>query len=396
MTRGETGAGTPGRWARARAWWLRALRHEGTERLTLLWTGKAALAATLAWTVAHVLLDARSPAFAPFSAVTTMYVTVYRSLVQSLRYLVAVTLGVAVQAALGFLAGPDVLTFAIVAVVALVIGRTGLLGDQGPQVATAAFFAFSTYVAAADHADRVAQLGQIVLLVLIGCAIGTAVNLAVAPPLRYRSAEHGVRVLARTLYELTSDMYPALRDGVLEAEDTGRWRERSSWSGGFVAQARADLDIARESVPFNPRRLLRRNRGHGGFQGYASVLDALERTLHQFASLARSLDQWREAENDYSYRRFLDRYAAFLEAVSESARELAVLDESTLPAHTDRLAGLAATARLRLAEVAEEAALRKLPLADPTRPYGVLVVEANRLMEEVQYTGDVLRGLLPR
>ncbi|MFJ9425201.1 hypothetical protein [Streptomyces sp. NPDC101249] len=51
---------------------------------------------------------------------------------QSLRYLVAVTLGVTVQAALGFLAGPDVLTFAIVAVVALVIGRTGLLGDQGP------------------------------------------------------------------------------------------------------------------------------------------------------------------------------------------------------------------------------------------------------------------------
>ncbi|WP_455711959.1 hypothetical protein [Streptomyces decoyicus] len=31
------------------------------------------------------------------------------------------------------------------------------------------------------------------------------------------------------------------------------------------------------------------------------------------------------------------------------------------------------------------------PLADPTRPYGVLVIDATRLMEEFQYTGDVLQ-----
>ncbi|WP_223775186.1 hypothetical protein [Streptomyces sp. 135] len=40
---------------------------------------KSALAATVAWWIAHDLLHAKSPAFAPFSAVLIMNVTVYQS-----------------------------------------------------------------------------------------------------------------------------------------------------------------------------------------------------------------------------------------------------------------------------------------------------------------------------
>ncbi|MDX3772095.1 hypothetical protein OG963_04555 [Streptomyces sp. NBC_01707] len=100
---------------------------------------------------------------------------------QSLRYVGAVAAGVAVQAALGFLTGPDLLTFGLVTVIALSLGRSRVLVAQGPQVATAAFFAFSTYSSATDDTTRIPQLGQIVLLVLIGCAIGTAVNVTIAP-----------------------------------------------------------------------------------------------------------------------------------------------------------------------------------------------------------------------
>ncbi|WP_327179229.1 hypothetical protein OG599_30725 [Streptomyces sp. NBC_01335] len=381
------------RWAgRLAGWWGRAAHEDSSERHTLLLIGKSTLAATLSWLVSYNLMDATSPAFAPFSAVTIMYVTVYQSVVQSLRYVAAVAVGVAVQALLGFLAGPDLLTFVLVAVIALSISRLRVLGTQGPQVATAALFAFSTYVSTTDDSARVSRLGQIVLLVLIGCAIGTAVNVAIAPPLRYRSAEHAVRVLARTLHDLTSDMHPALRDRTLDADTTSRWRDRAARTGSLIEQARAGLDTAVESVRYNPRRLLRRHRGHLTFQGYASVLAALERTLYQLASMTRCLDQWHDEEAEYVYQPFLVRYADFLEAVSETALALSTLDESTLPQQTERLARLAGETEDRCREVVVEADARALPLSDPSRPYGVLVVEATRLKEEVRYTCDTLSG----
>ncbi|RII20573.1 hypothetical protein DSC45_05040 [Streptomyces sp. YIM 130001] len=372
-------------------WWGRAFRHAGLERHSLLLTAKSTLAASLAWVVSYYLLDAQSPAFAPFAAVMIMYVTVYQSVTQSLRYIGAVAAGVAVQAVLGFLAGPDLLTFVLVAVITLSIGRSRILGVQGPQVATAAFFAFSTYVAAPDNTTRATQLGQIVLLVLIGCAIGTLVNVTVVPPMRYRSAEYGIRSLAEALRDLTADMPPVLREGAPDADTTARWRERAARTDNLIDQARAGLSTAKESIHYNPRRLLRRHRGHLTFQNYETVLNALERALYQLASLTRSLDRWREEENDYRYRHFLDRYAAFLEAVSTVADELSKLNETTLPGGMGRLSELAHDVEARRREVVHEAEKQLLPLADPTRPYGVLVIEATRLMEEVQFTSDTLR-----
>ncbi|MGW7079734.1 hypothetical protein [Streptomyces sp. NPDC054866] len=387
---GADAEGLPGWLVRVGQWWGRAFGYAGPERDTLLLIGKSTLAATLAWVVSFSVLDAQSPAFAPFSAVMIMYVTVYQSVLQSLRYVGAVAAGVAVQAALGFLAGPDLLTFVLVAVIALSIGRSRMLGVQGPQVATAAFFAFSTYSSTTDNLTRVTQLGQIVLLVLIGCAIGTAVNVLILPPLRYRSAEHSVRILARALHELTAQMHPALRDGAPQEDTITRWRERAAQTDQLISQARAGLNTAKESVHYNPRRLLRRHRGPFTFGGYETVLNALERTLYQLASLTRSLDQWRQEEKDYDYRHFLARYAVFLEAISEIALALSTLDETHLNGQAQQLAELTRDAQARRREVADEAEAQLLPLADPSRPYGVLVVEATRLMEEVQYTSDTL------
>ncbi|MGW8635023.1 hypothetical protein [Streptomyces sp. NPDC055793] len=358
----------------------------------MLLVTKSTLAAALAWSVSYYVLDAQSPAFAPFSAVMIMYVTVYQSVAQSLRYVGAVAAGVAVQAALGFLAGPDLLTFVLVTVIALSVGRSRVLGVQGPQVATAAFFAFATYSSATDNTTRISQLGQIVLLVLIGCVIGTAVNVTVAPPLRYRSAEYSLRLLARALYDLTADIHPVLRDGAPDADTTARWHERAKHTDDLFAQARAGLRTAKESIHYNPRRLLRRHRGHLHFHGYEAVLNALERSLSQLASLTRSLDHWRQEESEYEYRHFLDRYAAFLEAVSETAYVLSTLDEEELSRQTVNVEGLVRDAQVRRREIAEDAETQCLPLADPTRPYGALVVEATRLMEEIQYTSDTLHS----
>ncbi|BCK67918.1 hypothetical protein Srufu_018710 [Streptomyces libani subsp. rufus] len=386
----------PGRMARVRQWWGRALGSEGHERTTVLLIAKGTLAATIAWVISYHLLHTQSPAFAPFSAVLIMQVTVYQSLLQSSRYVGAVVAGVAVQAALGFLVGPEVLTFALVAAVALTIGRWPALGSQGSQVATAAFFAFSTYVSATSTLDASTQLGQIILLVLIGCGVGVLVNITVLPPLRYRSAEYGIRTLAHALCDLVSDIYPVLRAGGLDEESTGRWRSRAEQAGELVAQARTGLRMARESLHYNPRRLVRRGRPHTGFEGYAAVLEALERTLGQVAALTRSLDRWSADEDRHRYGDFLASYADFLEALSRITRVFADLDEDRLGDQAPELCQLADEAQDYRRRLAEEAERGELPLADPGRPYGVLVIEAARLMEEFQYTCDVLQHHVDR
>ncbi|MFJ8980514.1 aromatic acid exporter family protein [Streptomyces sp. NPDC102282] len=384
----STSRAESGRLAELSQWWRRALAYSGDERDTLLVIGKSALAATLAWVIAFNALNASSPAFAPFSAVLIMQVTVYRSVLQSLRYVGAVVAGVLVQAALGFLAGPDLLTFVLVALIALTIGRWHVLGVQGPQVATAAFFAFSTYTSSSGDAQRLHRLGEIVVLVLIGCAIGTAVNILVAPPLRYRSAEYGIRNLAHTLHDLLADMYPVLAEEVPDVDTTGVWRTRAERTEEVIGQARSRLRTAKESALLNPRRLLRPYREHPGFQGYEAVLGALERTLYQMASLTRGLD--RASEEDEARQPFLQRYAAFLESLCAVAEVLTTLDETTLVPQAKRLQRLADEAEARRDEVVGETHRLSVSLTDPSAPYGILVIEATRLMEEFRYTSEVL------
>ncbi|MGW0904179.1 FUSC family protein [Streptomyces sp. NPDC002853] len=377
---------------RVRHWWQRAWDTPGHERHTLLLVLKSTLAATLSWVVSYYLLDAPSPAFAPFSAVLIMQVTVYQSLLQSLRYLGAVAVGVAMVAALGFLGGPDLLTFVLVALVGLSIGRWPTLGAQGSQVATAAFFAFSTYAAATSASQKITQLGEIILLVLIGCGIGVVVNVTVAPPMRYRSAEYGIRTLSIALTELVSDMYPALREGEVDEESCRQWRRRAEQTGGQITQAKEGLRTAEESLYFNPRRLLRRHRGRASFEGYGSVLGALERSLYQVASLTRGLHQWQEDEGGrHDDRAFLDDYAGFLESLARIGEVLSQLDEDSLTEQSRQLCQLADEAQECCRKVRDGASRAGLPLADPARPYGVLVVESTRLMEEFQYACDVLQ-----
>lgn len=389
---GEARAAAPqGRRARARQWLARAKGSAGHERHTLELIGKSALAASLSWFVAYDLMAAVSPAFAPFSAVLIMQVTIYQSLLQALRYLGAVAAGVCVQAVLGLLAGPDLLTFVLVAVIAMSIGRWRRLGSQGSQVATAAFFAFSTYAAATGNAQRLEELGQILLLVLIGCAIGVLVNVTVAPPLRYRGAEEGIRTLAHSLCDLLSDIHPALREGDLDEERTRHWRERASTLGGIVTQARSALHTAQESGYYNPRRLLPGHHTHHDFSGYEELVDALERVTYQVASMTRTLHQWPDDEEGQECRAFLADYAGLLEALARITRQFSEIDAERLSEQARGLCEAAEAAQEKRGALIERTEETSLPLSDPSRPYGILLAEATRLMDEAQHSCDTLQ-----
>ncbi|MFZ3554631.1 FUSC family protein [Streptomyces sp. BH055] len=373
-------------------WWARALRSSGHERETVLFVGKCALAATLAWWVAHDLMNAMSPAFAPFSAALTMNTTIHTSVWQALRYAGAVTVGVAVQAAIGFTVGPDLVAFVLVALIALIIAQWPALGAQRSQVPTAAFFAFSTYAAATSTADKASQLGQIVLLVLVGCGIGLIVHLCIAPPLRYRSAEHGLHALAAEIEALLDDVADGLGSGDVDADRAEHWRTTGGRLQDAVENARSGLSTAEHSLPFNPRRLLPAHRGYLSFERYRDTLDALERAVYQLGSLTRSLGTWREKESTYTYAPVLERYADFARRLRDIAHVIAEIDSDTLAEQADEMCKLAATAQEARERITESAKKHDLPLADSTRPYGVLVVESTRLMEEFQHTCDVLKA----
>ncbi|MBK1783684.1 FUSC family protein [Prauserella cavernicola] len=379
-----------GRPARVRQWTTRALGTDGHERHLVAFVLKSTIAATAAWAVSYYALDAESAAFAPFSAVLMLQVTVYQSVWHSLRYVAAVAAGVAVQLVFGFVLGAGLATFALVAVTAAVIGRWRRLGTEGAQVSTAAYFAFSTFVTAASGAERLGQLGEIIALVVLGCGIGVLVNLVVLPPLRYRSAEYGVQTLSHSLCDLISDMYPALRQGELDGERAAHWRDRASRLGPLVAQAQSSVHLARESSYYNPRRLLRRHAGHGTFHGYQAVIDALERVTYQIGSMTRSLTQCPMEDDGPEHAEFFRHYGDLLAALAHITNLFSSLDEDELEDQAPELcaaAGEAQEEHRRLAEYSDS-----LPLADPAQPYGILLAEATRLMEEAQYTCDVLQS----
>lgn len=380
--------------ARTGQWFNRATGADGHERHTAALIGKSALAATASWVIAYHYVGAQSPAFAPFSAVVIMQLTVYQSLLQALRYVGAVSAGVALQGALGFLAGPELLTFVLVALVAMVIGRWRHLGSQGSQVTTAAFFAFSTYVSASGNTERLSQLGQIILLVVIGCGIGVVVNVAILPPMRYRSAEHGIHTLARSLFNLVSDIYPALSEKRMDGERTRHWRQRAEDLPGIVSQAQASVHLARESTYYNPRRLLRRHGRHTTFSGYQEVVDALGRVAHQVSSLVRSLDQWHDGRSGKSHDEFFQHYGDFMFSLAHITDLFSSIDEDHLADQARELCSAAQSSQDSHSRLVEEAEAGSLPLSDLSQPYGILLVEATRLMDEFQYTCDVLqRGL---
>lgn len=374
---------------RTREWFARAWRSDGPERQTVELVVKSAVAATIAWFVANDLIAAESPAFAPFSAVVIMQVTVYQSLLQALRYVGAVCVGVALQAGLGFAFGPGVATFALVALVALTIGQWRRLGSQGSQVATAAFFAFSMFVTGTGAAERLGQLGQIILLVLIGCGIGVFVNVVVLPPLRYRGAEHGVRTLAGALRGLLDDLGATLRAGDVDADDTADLRRRAARLRTTTDQARASLETARESRYLNPWSWPHRGR-RTSFEGYEELLDALERITYQAGSLARCLDA--SAEEIPHGGVFLRTYADLLDELSRVTGVLADLDEDRLSEQAGELCAAAGDAERARDRLAEAGGRDDVPLDDPARPYGLLLVEATRLTEEFRHTAEAVNA----
>ncbi|MFY7065923.1 aromatic acid exporter family protein [Nocardiopsis changdeensis] len=374
----------------------RALTRGTPERETAVLVLKAALAATLSWLVSFGLIKATTPAFAPFAALLMVETTLYRSLLRSLRMLGAVLLGLALTTVLAILAGPGYAVFALAALAALLIGRWRRLGDQGNQVATAAFFAFSVFVSLNGAQAVVSQAAEIFAVVLIGAGIGVAVNLLLLPPLRLRGAAAAVASLAGGLRGLCQDMGDALREGRPDRDTARRWGERTDELLRSARQAREATGTARESIIYNPRRLLHSGTLH--VSDHDRLVDALERAAHQTASIARSLT-YSPQDDEETGPAMMARCGDLLLTTAEAWRVLEEWEDTEVPGWDPPVEGFhTAVERTDRSERELERHCRSgggPPLDDPSLPYGVLLVESVRLLDELRSVDEVLAASVP-
>lgn len=360
----------------------RGIGHAGPDRDTLLLILKSGIAATAAWLLAHVVLQAPSATFAPFSALLMVQVTIAQSLDQSVRYALAVVAGVVVAGLLAPLLGPTLVTFAVLMLIALVIGRWRRLGSQGSQVAVAALFAYASFVQSSSGPSSVMQMVSIAGLVVLGCVVGVLTNLVIVPPMRYRSAEYAVGGLSQSLCDLFSDISRGLRDGMPDRDAAEAWMHRARQFPDCVEQTRSSVEHAAESMRFNPRRLLMR--GTSSFDGHRAIVNALGRASEQTRSMTQGLYQAADSAEAYReiHEDFLRTYSSAVGTAADAARILGSLhstddlrEENLLDDHIEH--GRAATQKLNT-----QAERHELDGANQWPVFGALQIDAHRLVEE--------------
>lgn len=242
--------------------------------------------------------------YAPLGALTVMYSALYDSLVEGLRAVCAVSLGVLVSVVLHLVAAPDALTVAVALGVGMVLGSLRQLGDQGSWVPIAALFVFT-----AGRTDTLHYVSGYVSQLTLGAVVGLVVNTVLFPPLGLHEVERATRALRRQIVQVLT----ALVD-LVDADDESL-EERAQ----VVEQALADLPEARQRL--REARAQARRAQHGNPRRR----------------------RWSQEESDVlALATFTDRAASLLEALAHE-----MLDERTPLTRADSARLAQATAALR-------------------------------------------------
>lgn len=383
------------RWRRMTSSISRGVGHPGPDRDALLTILKSVIAATAAWLIANDLLGAPSATFAPFTALLMVQATISQSLDQSVRYAGAMVFGVVLAGLLTPVFGAAAYTFAGLILVALIFGRWRKLGQQGPQVGVAALFAYSTFSQSGSSSTSYLQLASIAGLVVLGCGLGVITNLAIVPPMRYRSAEYGISSLSRSLCDLLTDVSEGL-SGVPDRDQAEAWQHRADQFPDTVAQARSTVEHAAETMRFNPRRLLLR--GSSSFEGHRTILNALERATEQLRSTTRGLTYAASSDHPHEQQHdeFLVGLADVLAATAETARILGQLHSANDSERLHELDQAIEQARRSYSDLVDQVEGERLDSPDQWPIYGALQTDAHRLVEEFIQARHSLDQLISR
>ncbi|GGT85491.1 MULTISPECIES: aromatic acid exporter family protein [Streptomyces] len=368
--------------AETAAYVRRAVRSSGSERDDLLLTAKTVAAATAAWMLAHHFLPSTVSTFAPFTALVAVQATVYRSFRESVQYLLAMSLGATLAAAVAATLGLHAWTLALLTLIALRIGRVRGLGQQGIQVAVVGLFAFSS------GEGRIDYIGHLAVSVVVGALCGLAAHLALAPARHTSHRQQDVAHLYDGLSRRTEGLAGAFEASAPDADQVRQWRQDWRRLSADCDRIRGSIDVEEENAKLNPRRSF-----DGDAQALPRAREALtvaQRCLDHLRSLTRTLDfALADEELDTLPVTFRSGLGSLLRRVATVMEELG----KPSPTDDDRLTGMidAAEADLGTLERQELTAPEVRPPA-PTLQ-GALLTDAARLLAELRWGRQALAAV---
>lgn len=209
---------------------------------------KSALAAAVAWQAGLLLPGPGDdyPYYAPLGAVVAMYPTLASSASAALRSLLGVCLGAVIALAASAIAEPNLFTIAIVVGVAVMAGGVRALGDQRSWVPMTALF-----VLIIGDANQSAFVPGYVGQLLLGGGIGTALNLALFPPLFLADARKSLE----TAQGHVDRQLRALADGLDDHTEArgDAWLDRSTPLEPMLEPMHQALYEVEQAQRANPR-----------------------------------------------------------------------------------------------------------------------------------------------
>lgn len=304
----------------------------------LLQVVKSVLAATLAWWLSNAVLKSEMAFLAPWTALLTVHATVYRSLSRGAQSTVASTIGVGISFLIGNFLGVSLWTFALALFVGLAGARLTWIRDEGVAIATTAIF-----ILGSGFDSQQPLLTDRLLELILGVAVGLAVNLIVIPPVRDQQAARYIDSINRQMGDVLSDMATEFSQS-WNTDQAENWFNETESMSQELNSAWQSVRFARESRRINPRVVLPRSshRGHQVHAGpaepesYESILKRVDEGISHLRNLARTLREASYAEGEWDTR-FREQWT---EIVADAGRSIADPDAEVEPVY-DRLEKLA-------------------------------------------------------
>lgn len=247
---------------------------------------QAAIAATLAWWIAHELLGHVAPIFAPISSLIAIGASVGNSYRRTIELVIGVSIGVAVADALTFVIGHGTLQIGVIVVLAM--GLAVMLNGSPTFVLQSGVAA--VLIASLPSQDGAASLDRVVDT-FIGGATALLMSVVVLPvrPMRlvHRAAEPVLAELAETFEQIGA----GLRESDAAIAEAALVRARAT--GDHWAQLQQAVDIGRHAARLAP---VRRHE-EPVLLDIAQTVRQLDYAIRDARVMARVA--WRLVETDY-------------------------------------------------------------------------------------------------
>ncbi|WP_150308116.1 FUSC family protein [Planctomonas psychrotolerans] len=246
----------------------------------LLLAAKTALAASVAWLLAHLLpaeVDQYSY-YAPLGAVISMSATLVGSARTSLQTLSGLSIGILLAWGVVALDGPRYISISLVIALGVVIGGIRRFGAGGEYVTVAALF-----VLVIGGAEPGVYSFSYLLQMAVGVAVGLAVNAIVVPPLHGAAADRKLSSFRVTLAGYLDDMGSALVE---------QWPpEHAEWAGSAAGLAAVGSDVreAMQTAAESRRANLRARRHVRDVQAERRDLEVLENVSFHIRDISETL-----------------------------------------------------------------------------------------------------------